>query len=86
MSNHQSIREKLDYLVQTTGRGEAEIMADAISAGLEELVRKMIADSYLAGKINREQAANVLGDSIVEQLEFAKSSVEKDVKWGLRGA
>jgi predicted DNA-binding protein len=79
------MREKLDYLAQTMGRPEAEIVAEAVVEGLTELYRKQIADAYLAGEMGREQAVAELGEEAVEELDYARRAVEKDVRWGLKG-
>jgi predicted transcriptional regulator len=81
----QTLREKLDYLVRATGRGEAEIVAEAVEEGLTELYRKQITDAYLAGGLDRAQAVAELGEETVEDLDYARRSIEKDVKWGLKG-
>lgn len=81
----QTIRDKLDYLVRATGRAEAEIVAEAIEEGLSELYRKQIADAYLAGELDRKQAIAELGEEAVEDLDYARRAVEKDVQWGLKG-
>jgi predicted DNA-binding protein len=81
----QTLREKLDYLVRTTGRAEADIVAQAVEAGLTELYRRQVADAYIAGDLDRAQAVVVLGEEAVEDLDSACRAIEEDVKWGLRG-
>ncbi|MEM1562903.1 hypothetical protein GG496_002289 [Candidatus Fervidibacteria bacterium JGI MDM2 JNZ-1-D12] len=85
MPTAQTLREKLEYLVRATGRKEAEIVAEAVEEGITELYRKQIANAYLAGEIDREQAIAELGEDVVEDLDYARMSVERDVKWGLKG-
>jgi len=80
---HRTIRDKLDYLARSTGRAEAEIVAEAIEEGLTELYRKQIANAYIAGELDRAQAIAELGEEAVEDLDYARSAVEKDVQWGL---
>lgn len=81
----QTLREKLEYLVRATGRREAEIIAEAVEEGITELYRKQIANAYLAGEIDREQAIAELGEDIVENLDYALRAIEQDVRWGLKG-
>ena len=81
----QTMRDKLEYLTRATGRGEAEIVAEAIEEGLTELYRKQIADAYLAGELDREQALAELGEEIVENLDYARRAVVQDVQWGVKG-
>jgi predicted DNA-binding protein len=86
MTTTRTIRKKLDYLVRATGRPETDIMAEAVQQGLEKLYRKQIAEAYLSGKLERKKAAAELGDDLVEDLDYARKSVESDVKWGLESA
>ncbi len=81
----QTMRDKLEYLTRATGRAEVEIVAEAIEEGLTELFRKQIADAYLAGELNREQALVELGENAVEDLDYARRAVKRDVQWGLKG-
>lgn len=85
MPTAQTLRDKLDYLVQATGRAEAEIVAAAVEEGLTELYRKQVADAYLAGTLDHEQAIAALGEETVEELDYARRAVEQDVEWGLKG-
>ena len=80
-----TIRERLDYLVQTTGRPEAEIVAQAVDAGLTNMYRKRVADTYLAGELTREGACEALGEDAVAELDYARQAIEEDVAWGLAG-
>lgn len=80
----QTLREKLDYLVRLTGRSEEEIMADAVKEGISELYRKQIANAYISGQIDREQAIAELGEDTIEDLDYARRALERDVKWGLK--
>ena len=77
--------EKMGYLVRTTGHAEVEIVAEALEKGLSELYREQVADSYLAGVLNRGQAILELGEDAVEEMDYARHAVEKDVRWGLHG-
>ena len=84
MPTTRTIREKLDYLVQATGRSESQIVAEAVEEGLDELYRKQVADAYLAGKLDRKRAIAQLGEEAVEDLDYARRAVEKDVAWGIK--
>ncbi len=82
----KTMRRKLDYLVRTTGQAEAEIVAQAVDEGLSELYRKQLSEAYLAGKIDREKAVHELGKDVVEELDYARNSIDADIAWGLSGA
>ena len=83
MAITHSLRDKLDYLVRTTKRTETEIFAEAIEEGLTSIYRKQIIDAYLSGEMERQQAIEELSYEVVEELDYALQSVEKDIKWGL---
>ena len=82
----KNMRRKLDYLVRTTGRAEAEIVAQAVDEGLSELYRKQLAGAYLSGKIDRDKAVYELGRDAVEELDYARNSIDADIEWGLKSA
>ncbi|MHB1460849.1 MAG: hypothetical protein ACYC1M_06180 [Armatimonadota bacterium] len=82
----KKMRSKLDYLVLKTGQAEAEIVAQAVDEGLSELYRRQLADDYLTGKMSREKAVHELGKDAVEELDYARDSIDTDIKWGLKGA
>jgi predicted DNA-binding protein len=86
MPTAQTLRDKLDYLVRTTGRAEAEIVAQAVEHGLTELYRRQVADAYLARGLDRTEALAALGYEAVEALDDARQAIEHDVQWGLQGA
>ncbi len=75
----------MEYLVRTTDHAEVAIVAEAVEKGLSELYREQVADAYLAGKLDRNQAVIELGEETVEDLDYARIAIEKDVKWGLHG-
>lgn len=85
MPGNHTFREKMDYLVRTTGQDEATIVAEAVTKGLSELYHEQITDLYIAGKLSREEAVTELGEETVEDLDYARRAIEKDVKWGLHG-
>lgn len=80
----KNMRKKLDYLVRTTGRAEAEIVALAVDEGLSELYRKQVAEAYLSGKLDREKTVHELGKDAVEELDYARRSIDADIEWGLK--
>ncbi len=86
MPTIKNMRRKLDYLVRATGRAEAEIVAEAVDEGLSKLYRKHLADAYLSGKIDREKVVQELGKDAAEDLDYARNSIDADIKWGLKSA
>ncbi len=85
MLEQQSVHEKLEYLVQVTGRQESDVLAEALDQGLAAMYRNQIKSSYLAGNISQEEAVTLLDDEFVQELVYAREAVTQDVKWGLDG-
>jgi hypothetical protein len=81
-----TFQEKLQYLVESTGRPEAEIVALAVDEGLLELCRRRLTDAYQAGDTTREEAAVFLSAETLDQLDVARRAVEDDVRWALADA
>jgi len=86
MPSTKNIRSKLEFLVRATGRPEADIVAQAIDQGLDDLYRHEIADGYLNGTIDRQKALAELGRGAVEELDYARQAIQQDVEWGLKSA
>ena len=42
----KSIRTQLEFLVKATGRSEAELVAQALEAGMQEVFRRHVTDAY----------------------------------------
>jgi hypothetical protein len=79
-----TLRDKLEYLVTSTGSAETDILARAVEGGISELYRKEIARRYAAGELDREHAVSELGEEQVRELDYAWEAIEKDVRWGMR--
>lgn len=82
-----STEERLDYLVRSTGRAKDEIVAEAVAAGVTMLLRRQVADHYLAGDLSKDDARAILGDlddAILDEADYARRAVEDDVRWGLQ--
>ncbi len=80
-----TFREKLQYLVEATGRSEAELVAQAVDEGLMQLCRRRLTEAYLAGDTTREEALTYLTPATLDDLDAARRAVEDDVRWGLAG-
>lgn len=57
-------------------------MGQTVEEGLDEIYRKQIADAYLSGQLDRTKAVTKLGADTVEELHYARRSVEADEEWG----
>jgi hypothetical protein len=81
-----TVRERLDYLVERSGRNETDVLAQALQAGLRELYREELTSAYLKGEIGREQLIEEMGEARVREIERTKHYIDQDVAWALRRA
>lgn len=79
----ETLREKIAYLVQSTGSAESEIVAQALAEGLTLLCTKRAADAYLAGEIDYAGLVAAIGDEAAEEVERAREAMEHDIRWGV---
>ena len=86
MPTVRTMQDRITYLVHSTGRTEEQILAEAIETGLAALCAKRFEDAFLAGEIDRSRAIQELGLETVEELDYARRAIERDVAWGLKRA
>ena len=79
-----TLRKKLDFLVRMQGEVESIIFAKAIEMGITQLYADAVAEAYLSGEIERDEALAELGVEKVEEIDYALESIERDIAWGLR--
>lgn len=79
-----TLRQKIDFLLNSEGVLESAILAKAIEVGVTQLYDDAITEAYLAGQLSRETVIAELGEEKVKALDYAIESIEKDVAWGLQ--
>lgn len=62
---------------------EAEVRERALKRGVDDLWTDVVLTRYFEGEIDRAEAVDALGQSIVERAERERAAVEGDVDWGL---
>jgi predicted DNA-binding protein len=80
------MNRKLDYLVRGTGRTDVDIIAQAVEEGMSGLYRKYMVEAYLSGKLDRKKVVHELGKDAVEELDYARASIDADIEWGMKSA
>ena len=76
---------ELEFIIQETGEDEVIVLAQAFREGLKHLYRQKVKDAFIEGKLIREEAVRILGQETIEELEYQKDAIRKDIQWGLRG-
>ncbi len=76
---------ELEFIIQETGEDEVTVLAQAFREGLKHLYRQKVTGAFIEGKLSREEAVRILGLDTVEELEYQKDAIRRDIQWGLRG-
>lgn len=79
-----TLTEELTFLTRATGEDETAILGKAVKTGLEIMYKRQVADLYVTGDLSRKQASEMLGVEAVEELDYQKQALERDIDWGLR--
>ena len=77
--------DKLEFIFKETGEVEVTVLVQAFREGLKYLYRQKVMDAFIEGKLIRAEAIRILGLETVEDLEYQKDAIRKDIQWGLRG-
>lgn len=78
-----TVSEYLDALVRATHQTEADVVAQALEAGLQQLWRDQILGQYVRGDVSRDQAIDAVGIDWVELAERQRDAVAQDLTWAL---
>lgn len=81
----QTITElsELEYLAKTRNENIPEIIARAITIGIDRLWKESILEKYLKNQIDRTEAVKLVGHDMVKIAEKQKEFTIKDVRWGM---
>jgi len=74
---------QLDFLVDQVGEKESSILSRALQAGIGVLYQEALIEAYLLGKIDREKILSELGPDKLEDVDYERDAVTRDVAWGL---
>ena len=79
MMKTQALGEQLSFIVTQSKVNEAAILAQAVSKGIEILSQEAMIEAYLLGNISRDQALKTLGSATLEEVEFQRDALKRDV-------
>ncbi|MBI2877927.1 MAG: hypothetical protein HYY20_13710 [Candidatus Tectomicrobia bacterium] len=81
-----TLAHKLAFVAAQHQQDEATILAQALREGIHVLYRDALIEAYLAGSITREDALKELGPEMLEEIEYQRDALQRDIAWGLRDA
>lgn len=82
--NETGLTEQLAFVITQRQQDEATILAEAVRAGIQVLYRETLIEAYLLDQISREIILNELGLEQLEEIEYQRDALQRDVEWGLK--
>ena len=80
-----ALNQQLDEVVKLRGLKAAEVITEALTAGMKQVYVDAVLGAYFEGGLTREDAVNRIGEELVRRGDEERSHVIADVQWGLRG-
>ena len=78
--------QQLAFVAAQRQAGEDTILAQALREGVQALYREALLEAYLLQRIPREQILQELGPEQLEELEYQRDALDRDVAWGRKHA
>lgn len=86
MSMQAQFAQQLAFVAAQRQAGEDTILAQALREGVQALYREALLEAYLLQRIPREQILQELGLEQLEELEYQRDALARDVAWGRKHA
>ena len=81
---HSSFAKELAFIASIRQKDEADILADAVREGVRALYREALIEAYLLGRVSRAVALAELGPERIDEVDFQREALKKDLAWGSR--
>lgn len=81
-----TLAQKLAFVVTQRQQDEVTILVQALREGIHALYRDALIEAYLSGSIAREDILKELGPETLEEIEYQRDALQRDVSWGMRDA
>jgi hypothetical protein len=79
-----ALTQQLAFVVAHRKEDEATILAQAVREGVHTLYLETLIQAYLIGQVSREEVLKELGPDQLEQVEYQRNALERDIAWGLK--
>jgi len=80
------LTEHLEFLVSHRGQDEATVLAHALRRGIDSLYEDTLVEEFLLGRVARETVLRELGPDRLNEIEYQRDTLRREVGWGLKGA
>jgi len=81
-----TLAEHLEFLVSRRGQDEATVLAQALRKGIDALYEEALVEEFLLGRVAREAVLQALGPERLDEIEYQRNVLQREVGWGLKGA
>ncbi len=78
-----TLAEELEFVMAHQQQAEEAVLARAMREGIRLLYREAVIEAYLLGQVSREDALAQLGPDALEEIEYQRDALKRDVAWGL---
>jgi hypothetical protein len=78
--------QQLAFVVTKRHQDEATVLGQAVQEGIQVLYREALIESYLLGQVPREVVLKELGPERLEEIDYQRDALQRDVAWGLENA
>jgi hypothetical protein len=82
----RKLAEHLKFLVARHDQDEAAVLAEALRRGIDALYEEALVEEFLTGRVTREAALRELGADRLDEIEYQRDTLRREVAWGLKGA
>jgi hypothetical protein len=86
MSTQAPFAQQLAFVAAQRHPAEDAILAQALREGVQALYHEALVEAYLLHRIPREQILQELGSDQLEELEYQRDALARDVAWGRQHA
>ncbi len=83
--NETELTQKLNFVLTQRRQDEATVLGQAMREGIHALYRETLIEAYLLGQVARDLVLKELGPEELENVEYQRDALKRDVAWGLSG-
>ncbi len=83
--NDTQLSQQLAFVIAQRHQDEATVLGQVVRDGIQSLYRETLTEAYLLGQVTREMVLKELGPEKLEEVEYQRDSLKRDVAWGLGG-
>jgi len=80
------LADHLEFLTSRRGQDEATVLAQALRRGIDVLYEDTLVEEFLLGRVSRETVLQELGSERLNEIEYQRDTLRREVGWGLKGA